>query len=67
MAIDLPRVRGLCFDVDGTIADTDDRIVYNPATGALYFDSDGIGSVDGVLFATLSGAPVIAVGDFLVI
>ncbi|MFC5495915.1 HAD family hydrolase [Caenimonas terrae] len=27
MALDLPRVRALCFDVDGTIADTDDHIV----------------------------------------
>src|SRR5436190_13185223 len=27
MALDLTRIRALCFDVDGTIADTDDRIV----------------------------------------
>ena len=27
MALDLPRVRALCFDVDGTIADTDDHLV----------------------------------------
>lgn len=27
MALDLLRVRALCFDVDGTIADTDDHIV----------------------------------------
>lgn len=27
MAIDLTRVRALCFDVDGTIADTDDHLV----------------------------------------
>jgi HAD superfamily hydrolase (TIGR01509 family) len=27
MALDLSRVRALCFDVDGTIADTDDHIV----------------------------------------
>jgi HAD superfamily hydrolase (TIGR01549 family) len=27
MSIDLPRIRALCFDVDGTIADTDDHIV----------------------------------------
>ncbi|HEY1226645.1 MAG TPA: hypothetical protein VGF26_04935, partial [Ramlibacter sp.] len=25
--LDLPRIRALCFDVDGTIADTDDHIV----------------------------------------
>ena len=27
MAIDLSRVKGLCFDVDGTLSDTDDRWV----------------------------------------
>jgi phosphoglycolate phosphatase len=27
MALDLARVRALCFDVDGTIADTDDHLV----------------------------------------
>lgn len=27
MALDLNRIRALCFDVDGTIADTDDHIV----------------------------------------
>ena len=27
MALDLTRVRALCFDVDGTIADTDDHLV----------------------------------------
>ncbi len=27
MSLDLSRVRALCFDVDGTIADTDDRLV----------------------------------------
>jgi phosphoglycolate phosphatase-like HAD superfamily hydrolase len=27
MPIDLPRVKGLCFDVDGTISDTDDAWV----------------------------------------
>jgi HAD superfamily hydrolase (TIGR01509 family) len=32
MAIDLARVRALCFDVDGTIADTDDHLVAQLAT-----------------------------------
>jgi phosphoglycolate phosphatase-like HAD superfamily hydrolase len=27
MPLDLSRIRALCFDVDGTIADTDDHIV----------------------------------------
>jgi HAD superfamily hydrolase (TIGR01509 family) len=32
MALDLSRIRALCFDVDGTIADTDDHIVARLAT-----------------------------------
>ena len=27
MSLDLPRIRALCFDIDGTLADTDDHIV----------------------------------------
>jgi phosphoglycolate phosphatase-like HAD superfamily hydrolase len=27
MALELARVRALCFDIDGTISDTDDRLV----------------------------------------
>ena len=36
MAIDLSRIRALCFDVDGTISDTDDHIV---AQLAVFIDS----------------------------
>jgi HAD superfamily hydrolase (TIGR01549 family) len=32
MALDLPRIRALCFDVDGTISDTDDHLVAQLAT-----------------------------------
>jgi len=27
MTLDLSRIRGLCFDIDGTLSDTDDRLV----------------------------------------
>jgi phosphoglycolate phosphatase-like HAD superfamily hydrolase len=27
MPLDLPRIRALCFDVDGTLRDTDDQLV----------------------------------------
>jgi Ca2+-binding RTX toxin-like protein len=54
--------------VVGTAAqDADDRIVYNSATGQLYFDADGNGAGAAVLFATLNGHPVIAASDFTVI
>jgi len=54
--------------VIGTAAlDADDRILYNQATGQLYFDADGNGAGAAVLFAQLQGAPVISASDFTVI
>jgi Ca2+-binding RTX toxin-like protein len=53
------------FHNGSTAQDADDRILYNSATGALYFDADGIGGVGAVQFATLSAVPL--AGDFLVI
>jgi serralysin len=52
----------------GTAAqDADDRIIYNQATGELWFDADGNGAGAALLFATLSGQPAIAASDFVVI
>ena len=53
--------------VDGTVAaDMDDRIIYNSATGQLYYDHDGLNGDAQVLFATLTGAPPLTAGDFIV-
>ncbi|HTV70830.1 MAG TPA: calcium-binding protein [Rhizobiaceae bacterium] len=51
----------------GVAADANDRIVYNPATGALYYDPDGDGSASRIQFATLVNKPTLAAHDFLVI
>lgn len=40
MALDLQRIRALCFDVDGTIADTDDHLVAQLA--ALFDNVPGV-------------------------
>jgi N-acetyl-D-muramate 6-phosphate phosphatase len=31
MSLDLPRIRALCFDIDGTLSDTDDHMAYSLA------------------------------------
>lgn len=53
------------FALDGVAHDAEDRIVYDPLTGALSFDADGNGSAAGVIFALLAGAPQLTLGDFL--
>ncbi|MER9419209.1 calcium-binding protein [Mesorhizobium sp. M0306] len=52
----------------GTAAhDSSDHIIYNSSTGALSFDSDGIGGAAQIQFATLSPGLSLAAGSFLVI
>jgi len=56
------------FSNTGTAADADDYIVYNPATGALYYDADGNGAGAAVQFALLGTTvhPTITAADFVV-
>lgn len=53
----------------GTVAtQADDRIVYDKASGNLYYDQDGSGTAyKGVLFAKLTTKPTLTNADFLVI
>ncbi|MEA3015101.1 MAG: hypothetical protein QOD42_3646 [Sphingomonadales bacterium] len=54
--------------VIGTAAgDADDRIIYDSATGRLFYDLDGNGIAAAYQFATLAGAPVLAASDFAVV
>ncbi|WP_141703894.1 hypothetical protein [Methylobrevis pamukkalensis] len=54
--------------VVGTVpGDTNDRILYNAANGRLSYDADGTGATAAIHFATLSGAPDISAGDFVIV
>jgi Ca2+-binding RTX toxin-like protein len=45
----------------------DDRIIYDPTTGKLYFDEDGAGGADQVQFAVLGANLNVTAADFLLI
>jgi VCBS repeat-containing protein len=55
------------FVVGTVTTDEDQRIVYDSATGNLYYDADGLGGADAVLFATVLGLPALSSSDFTVI
>ena len=50
-----------------TAADTDDYVIYNTTTGALYYDADGNGAGAAVQFAILTGAANISAADFTIL
>ena len=55
------------FVLGTTAGDTDDRILYDGATGQLFYDADGSGAMAAQLFAILQGAPTLTASDFQVI
>ena len=55
------------FQVGTAATEADDRIIYNDATGALYFDADGLGGAAAVQFATIKNHPPVSATDFVII
>ena len=52
----------------GLAGDADDRVIYQSTTGKLFYDADGSGSgEEAIQFATLTGKPVLALDDFIVV
>jgi Ca2+-binding RTX toxin-like protein len=54
------------FLLGNTAVDADDYVIYDSATGALYYDADGNGAGAEVQFAALSGGLALTNADFLV-
>ena len=56
------------FNTGSAATQADDRIIYNAATGALLYDTDGTGAAAAVQFATLSGViGTLSFADFVII
>ena len=55
------------FHTGSVAADASDRIIYDAATGALYFDADGNGAGAQIQFATVHSGTTITASDFIVI
>ena len=53
------------FHVGAGAADASDRIIYNQATGRIYYDADGLGGAAHVLFATVTAGTILTNADFL--
>ncbi|HEX8256710.1 MAG TPA: calcium-binding protein [Allosphingosinicella sp.] len=59
--------RAAAFHVGKTAADASDRIIYNPETGALFFDADGKGGAAQIRFATLDAGLELTAADIIIV
>ncbi len=55
------------FHIGSAAADASDRLIYDGATGALWFDADGNGAGAAIQFATLGTGLSLTSADFIVI
>jgi serralysin len=55
----------LCFGSGAK--DSKDRIIYDKATGELFYDPDGTGAAAQVKFATLTSKPALSAADFYIV
>ena len=65
--LDLGVLKAKFFAVGTGAADGGDRIIYDDATGGLFYDKDGAGGAAQVQFAKLNPGTNIAADDFLVV
>ncbi|NJM29221.1 MAG: calcium-binding protein [Rhizobiales bacterium] len=64
--LSLGYLSAAAFRIGAAATDATDRIVYNSATGAVYFDADGAGIIAQVQFAKLSPGLALTNADIYV-
>lgn len=62
--IDLGQLSAAAFAEGPVAVDADDRIIYDAATGEVFYDADGSGAGQQVLFATVDPGTVLTSDDF---
>jgi VCBS repeat-containing protein len=63
----LGQLSASAFVVGSAAGDADDRIIYNSATGALYYDADGNGAGAAEQFATVGTGLALTASEFFII
>ena len=66
-ALSLGVLAADAFVTAATAQDAEDRIIYDSATGATFYDADGNGSGSAIQFATLDAGLGLTNNDFLVV
>ncbi|RDI61875.1 calcium-binding protein [Microvirga subterranea] len=61
------RLKADAFHLGKHAADRQDRVIYDKATGSLYYDPDGTGSAAQVKIAVLTNKAKVALSDFHVV
>ncbi|ESR27382.1 calcium-binding protein [Lutibaculum baratangense] len=66
-ALSVGALSASSFRIGAAAADADDHVIYNQATGDLFYDADGSGGAAQIRFATLNTGLAMTAADFMVV